>query len=94
MIMIYGQVSRSLEDDEYVYNYESTGVLNADEPGRGVTKVLVITLVSIDENMITVQVAHPMDADHYIEAIYLKDSDGHILGFKLSPRIKRSPNSW
>lgn len=79
--------SVALADAEYVYDYESTGVLNADEPGQWGDKIAGhYPLVSMNENMITVNVAHPMDTDHYIEAIYLKDTDGNLLGFKkLSP---------
>ena len=88
--------SVALEDIEYVYDYEYTGVLTADEPGQWGEKIAGhYPLVSIDENMVTVHVAHPMDADHYIEAIYLKDSEGHLLGFaKLSPSDQAVAQLW
>lgn len=82
----------SLDDIEYMNQWELNGTLTADEPGQWADKIAGhYPIVSIYEQMVTVQVAHPMDIDHYIEAIYLKDSNGHLVGFKqLSPNDEPS----
>ena len=68
-------------------NLEMGGVLTSNEPGDWAGKIAGhYPIATIADQMVSVQVAHPMDADHYISAIYLRDADGHLLGFKsLSP---------
>ena len=79
--------SVSLDEAGSTNLYEMSGVLTSDEPGQWGEKIAGhYPIVSIVDQIVSVQVSHPMETDHYIEAIYLKDAEGHLLGFKsLSP---------
>ena len=69
------------DDEAQIRTWEANGVLTPSAPGAWGEKIAGHYPLTITEpGGIRVRVAHPMDAEHYIEAIYLKDGSGKVLG--------------
>ena len=76
--------SMSVEVAGKIQGWEAPdNVLTSDEPGQWADKVAGhYPVAMIEGNIISVSVYHPMDDDHYIEAIYLKDENGYVVGYE------------
>ena len=77
----------SPDDNAQIRRWEQNGILTPASPGAWGEKIAGHYPIAIREpGGIRIRVAHPMDEDHYIEAIYLKDAEGTVLGVTaLSP---------
>ena len=61
--------------------WEQMGILTPNEPGEWGEKIAGhFPIVYRKPGGVMVSVAHPMDPEHYIEGIYLKDGSGRVLG--------------
>jgi len=71
------------DTEQLIANWESGGLLTPNAPGMWAEKVAGhFPIATVSENTISVVTPHPMDAEHWIEAIYIKDAEGNLLGFQ------------
>ena len=72
-----------LSDLTGLEEWEKAGVLTPSEPGEWADKIAGhYPIAVLETDGVRVSVAHPMDEDHYISTIYLKDAAGRLITVK------------
>jgi len=82
-----GMTPMSNSDEMLVAQWEAKGLLTAEAPGKWSGKIAGhYPIANVVGNTVSVVTPHGMSGEHFIEAIYIKDASGKLLGLtKFTP---------